>query len=134
MDLFRRIVNGSFDKEAPQPARLLIDTGASVSVIDEHWAASRFPSAPARQVGMQTTGIHGHEGAATKFITLPSLFISGQDTGHREFTSMSLGHVNFAYNAVGVAPVQGLLGSDVLFRINAVVSYAERRMLFSIGS
>ncbi|MEO6302167.1 MAG: hypothetical protein ABIP51_03235 [Bacteroidia bacterium] len=41
---------------------------------------------------------------------------------------LDLSHVNQSYQLIGLNPIDGVLGSDILFQYNAVINY-EKKLL-----
>jgi len=116
---------GHFELEAEingQPARLLLDTGASRTVLSTPSAARlglrTTPSAErAHGVG---AGDHATETAVLDELRLGALRL-------REVTTWTfdLGHVNRALEARGGGAIDGALGGDLLRPAEAIIDYAR---------
>jgi len=116
---------GHFELEAEingQPARLLLDTGASRTVLATPSAArlglrTAASAERARGVG---AGDHATETTVLDELRLGDLRLRGVAAWTFDF-----GHVNRALEARGSAAVDGALGGDVLRPAEAVIDYAR---------
>ena len=116
---------GHFELEAEvngQPARMLLDTGASHTI---------FATPSAQRLGLQTTpsaeraGGVGSSDHATETTIVDELRIGAVRLRQVTVWTFDLGHVNRALAAQGGAPVDGALGGDVLRPAEAVIDYAR---------
>lgn len=105
-----------------RPARLLLDTGASHTVL-------ATPSA--ERLGLRTTpsterahGV-GASSHATETAVLDELRLGDVRLQGVAVWTFDLAHVNGALAARGGAPVDGALGGDVLRPAQAVIDYAR---------
>ena len=109
-----------------QPARLLLDTGASHTI---------FATPSAQRLGLQTApsteraGGVGTSDHATETTIIDELRLGGVRLQRVAAWTFDLDHVNRALANQGGAPVDGALGGDLLRPAEAVIDYA-RAMLY----
>jgi clan AA aspartic protease (TIGR02281 family) len=105
-----------------QPARLLLDTGASHTVLATPSAARLgLRTAPsAERAGGVGTSDHATETTRIDELRLGAVRLPGVMVW-----TFDLGHVNAALEARGGEPVDGALGGDVLRPAEAVIDYAR---------
>lgn len=105
-----------------EPARLLLDTGASHTVL-------ATPSAA--RLGLRTTpsaeraGGVGASDHATETALIDDLRLGDVRLRGVAAWTFDLGHVNRALETRGGAPVDGALGGDVLRPAEAIIDYAR---------
>ncbi|WP_158238398.1 MULTISPECIES: retropepsin-like aspartic protease [Luteimonas] len=108
------------------PGTFILDTGAGRTVIDRA-AQSRFDDGRRVTSGGQATGAGGGNLAIG---TLPRSRLRIGDYRDDAFTVhfLALDHVNAAFARRGEAPVDGVVGADVLERAGAVIDYPNLRL------
>lgn len=103
------------------PAQMLVDTGASKTVVDAQWCQ-------AHQVPLVETGRHGGGagGVELPIYTVPdvSLTLDGIRIPTDSLVAIDLSHVNRSLAMKGGQPLAGVIGADVLRRQGAVLDYA----------
>ncbi|VXB34547.1 conserved exported hypothetical protein [Luteimonas sp. 9C] len=104
----------------------ILDTGAGRTVIDRA-AQSRFDQGRATRAGGRATGAGG-SGMAIR--ALPGNRLRIGDYRDDAFTVhfLALDHVNAAFSQRGEAPVDGVIGADILERGGAVIDYPNLRL------
>lgn len=124
---------GHFELEAAvngQPARLLLDTGASHTVL-------ATPSAV--RLGLQTTASAERAGGvgaadhATETAVVDELRLGAVRLRAVAVWTFDLEHVNCALAARGGAPIDGAVGGDVLRPAEAVIDYARATLYLRAG-
>ena len=105
-----------------QPARMLLDTGASHTIFD---------TAGAERLGLQTspTGARasgvGASDHAMETTSVDELRMSGITLRALSAWTFDLGHVNRGLAVHGGPPIDGAVGGDVLRPAEAVIDYAR---------
>jgi len=104
----------------------ILDTGAGRTVIDRA-AQSRFDEGRDVMAGGQATGAGGTGMAIS---ALPGNRLCIGDYRDDAFTLhfLALDHVNAAFSQRGEAPVDGVIGADILERGGAVIDYPNLRL------
>jgi hypothetical protein len=113
---------------AGKPARLVVDTGAGVTVIDSA-ALARFGlmlSGASRKGG----GV-GSSAMRLKYVDQHDLSLAGIDLSAIKLMSMDLSQVNVGFAREKVAPIVGVIGADVLWSCAAMLDYTKGVMLLS---
>jgi len=112
-------------------ANLLIDTGASRTVFDRtrmetfvHDAAP-FTELDKLSTGLGTDSMRGHT------VNLDSLEIGAITINNYTAMTLDLTHVNESYAKIGIEPIDGVLGGDILGEYNANIDYKTRKLKLS---
>lgn len=108
-------------------ARIIVDTGASKTVFDktriEKFVAERnFDVHEKMSSGLGTNTMQSQTTRIRK-IKIGEIEISDYRA-----VLLDLSHVNHSYEQIGLAPVDGVLGSDILLDYKAVIDY-EKKLL-----
>lgn len=108
-------------------ARMLVDTGASKSVFDKS-RMYRFVENLECQVndqlstGLGTNSMESHSTILQK-ITIGDLIIKDYKA-----ILIDLSHVNDSYTRIKIAPIDGVIGSDILNANQAVINYGKKQL------
>lgn len=102
--------------------RLLIDTGASKTVFDKQSIIRLLGSKPKNQTYAESIGL-GTEMVRTEMIILPGLHFEKLKLKKVEVALVDLAHINDAYAMLGLKPIDGVLGCDLLVRLNANINF-----------
>ena len=106
-------------------ARFLIDTGASKTVMDLNRIRNFVKHDDFRKNEYLSTGL-GTNNMESQF-TLVKKIVFGKITLHDyEMILLDLSHVNNSYQLLGKKPIDGVLGSDLLFKYKASIDYKTR--------
>ena len=105
-------------------ARFVIDTGASQTVLDAHRINHFIPKGSKRKLDSITTGVGTNE-LESAAITLPNLKLGTITTTNFEIVLLDLSHVNNSYSEMGFKKIDGILGSDLLQKFNAVIDFKK---------
>lgn len=108
-------------------ANVIVDTGASKTVFDktriEKFVTERkFEKHESLSSGLGTNTMQSEQ-VSIKRIKIGDLEIENYRT-----ILLDLSHVNQSYEQIGLKPVDGVLGSDILLKYNAIIDY-ERKIL-----
>jgi hypothetical protein len=110
-------------------ANLIIDTGASKTVLDrtrvsKYVKEKDFISHDKLSSGLGTNSMESQM-TLLKKISIGDLVINDYTT-----VLLDLSHVNGSYQQIGLKPVEGVLGSDILLLYNAVIDYEKKILKF----
>ncbi len=110
--------------------RFLLDTGASKTVIDKSWFEKHIGKDKLKTVKQETSGLHSvvHESYFGKIDEL-----AFGKTSVKKFTcaAIDLDHVNGTYKKVNKQKIHGILGSELLLQLGAVIDYKTSVMILS---
>jgi len=111
------------------PADFIIDTGASISLIDKNHAEKYgFKNANRNGTG-QISGFGGN--AEVTIGGYPDIEISGVELKSIKMYVTNLGKINSRLNEWGIFPV-GILGADFLNKNKVIIDYYSRQIKFDI--
>ena len=104
------------------PARMILDTGASRTVLHsgsvDKYKASPLPFCN----GLKSIGIEGVE-TLHREVVLDLMELDDIKMKNAVIATLDMTHVNNAYRVRDLPPVDGLLGGDVLMDTKAVIDY-----------
>ena len=112
---------------ARRPARFIVDTGASGSVLDSNAVSQynlKLSSDSRRGIGVGAT-------AKMNNIAKHDLTLVDIDLSDITLLALDLSHLNAGLKRKKVAPVVGVLGADLLWRRHAIIDYDRSIMLLS---
>jgi predicted aspartyl protease len=106
-------------------ANLIIDTGASKTVLDKTRAEKyvlnkNFALHNKLSSGLGTNTMESQT-TILKKMKIGTIIIENYTT-----VLLDLSHVNSSYEQLGLNAVDGVLGSDILFKYNAVIDYEKK--------
>ena len=106
--------------------RFLMDTGASKSVIDKHFYESKL-GRKLKVIKQETTGLHSTvmESYTGK---IKKLGIGQRMISEYPIAAVDLMHVNMTYKKMKLKKIDGILGSDLLVRLGAIIVYAQEKL------
>lgn len=99
-------------------ARLLVDTGASHTVIEKSFFKKTKSTAQA------TTGLHSSS-VQTHYGKLEELKLGALAIPNFKVVAASLDHVNDNYKLMELPPIKGILGSDILMSYKCSIDFAR---------
>ena len=103
---------------------MLVDTGASASVLDEKSAADL--GLVKQDCAEQAIGAGGSVEVA--MVDVARFDIQSVSMGSRSMCVLSLDHCNVALESKGARRVDGIIGADVLGEKSAIIEYANRTL------
>lgn len=106
-------------------ANVIIDTGASKTVFDKKRIAKyvlnkNFDRNEELSSGLGTNTMESH------LTTLKKIKIGDIEIADYKTILLDLTHVNQSYHQIGLIPIEGVLGSDILLQFNAVIDYQKK--------
>jgi len=112
-------------KLGDQEMRLLIDTGASKTVLDKNFITEHFSELPLEASEHQATGA-GTNSIQSEFAEVSGLKIGQLEIASYKIAVLDLKHVNETYSMINVNPIHGVIGSDLLVEFYAVINLKKR--------
>lgn len=118
-------------KSGRKKIRLIVDTGASKTVFDKSRFAKLFPDQDIQDSDALTTGLgtNTFPGATSK---IASLKLGDLKVKNFDVLVLDLSHVNNSYLLLGFQPFDGVLGSDLLLKYNALIDFQASTLHFNI--
>lgn len=107
------------------PVRLLLDTGASKTVINSHFAATHFEQKDFEQNPKGATGISGNE-IPSQIAKIDIIHIDQFKIKNLRTSLMPFDHVNQTYAKLSLPPIDAIIGMDILMK-------GEARILIDTG-
>ncbi len=110
-------------------ANLIIDTGASKTVFDktriEKFVKERtFEKHDSLSSGLGTNTMQSEQ------VMIKKIKMADLEIKNYKSILLDLSHVNESYEKVGLKPIDGVLGSDILLEYNAVIDYEKKILKF----
>jgi predicted aspartyl protease len=109
--------------------RMLLDTGASRTIldlkfIDELGLTDELKETEEKATGLGTNSMQGHR------LILPELKIGKLIMKNIEVGILDLSIVNSSYDMIGLPPIHGAIGGELLKKLKAVISYKDKEIYF----
>jgi len=114
-------------------ALLTLDTGASDTVFDTLLIEQMLSRKSRLHQDRLSAGL-GTSEMESRHIRIPSLQIGRLYIPSERFTCLDLQNLNTTYQSLGIPQVAGVLGSDILSRFDAHISYSSLRLTLHAGS
>lgn len=111
-------------------ALMIIDTGASKSVFDENRIHQFVGHDQFEKQDKLSTGL-GTNSMESKTVNIDSIILKEIEIKNYEATLLNLHHVNFSYDKLNLAPIDGIIGGDILTDFNAVIDYQKRELILT---
>jgi hypothetical protein len=108
-------------------ARLLIDTGASKTVLDKTFLLSLEPKVNLEQSEQLSTGL-GAGNLPSEYAQNLKLEIGDWNVDEASVAVLDLYHVNETYKSIGLPILHGVIGGDLLFSHQAVINYKKAEL------
>ncbi|HNP49841.1 MAG TPA: retropepsin-like aspartic protease [Bacteroidia bacterium] len=112
---------------------LLVDTGASRTVFDKQRSLRYIGESSHEPHDKLSTGL-GTSSMKTHLAVIRKIKIGELAIENFEAVLLDLSHVNESYEKMGLTPIDGVLGSDVLLKYKAVINYGKKELKFSFKS
>lgn len=111
-----------------QNAIMVLDTGASKSVIDLEWSRKNLKAEIALEEET-SVGVGGSQ-LTSYSATVDSLFIGDLQINQLPMALIDLSHVKLSYEKLQLPEITGIIGGDILNRFNAVIDYKNLIVCF----
>lgn len=108
-------------------SRLLIDTGASRTVFDQNRIEHFVPEPDAQENEQLSTGLGTNE-MKSQILTLDSLTIGNFTIKDYPSVIIDMGHINQSFEAIGLPPIDGVIGGDILLEYKALIDYRKKEL------
>ncbi len=108
-------------------ARLLLDTGASKTVLDQSRVLQFIQFHHLKSHDIASVGL-GSNSVETQLTQLSSMGFGTIKIKPVEVAVLDLSHVNQTYAMLGMPVIDGVLGSDILYQLKAVIDYGTKRV------
>jgi hypothetical protein len=106
-------------------ANLIIDTGASKTVLDTTRVSKYVKENDFKTHDKLSSGL-GTNTMQSQTTKLKKIQIGDLEILDYTTVLLDLSHVNGSYQQIGLKPVEGVLGSDILLQYNAVIDYEKK--------
>jgi len=118
-------------KVGSKKARLLLDTGASKTAFDQQKVLKFVSGDLVVKQDMNSIGLGSNE-VETHLSLLPSIKLGKIKLSKYEVAVLDLNHVNMAYKTLGFKKIDGVLGSDLLHRFEAIINYKKAQLSLTV--
>lgn len=115
-----------------QPAILLIDTGASRTVFDSSRVRNFEAKKEFRLHSKLSTGL-GTNSMPTQGVVIDSFKIGKLNIEDFDVVVLDLNHVNESYASLGIPPIDGVLGNDILVPYKAIVDLSKKQLTINLN-
>jgi hypothetical protein len=115
-----------------QYVNMLLDTGASKTVFDSNAISSMIDNLELNPHDKLTTGL-GTNSMESHFAEIGKLEIGEFFMENYVAVFLDLSHVNESYQHLEIPTIAGVLGSDFLVTLNAVVDFKEKKLVLISG-
>ena len=109
-------------------ARFLIDTGASVTVVNRDWFEKTFGTKKLKSIKQEVGGLHSSV-FETHIVSLTSLELGALALKNQTCAALDLSHVNSLYAKRKKPKIQGILGSDLMWKHKMIVDYGKGQLI-----
>lgn len=113
-----------------QPAKFIVDTGASQTVMDKEQSKKFIGSMSVEESETKSKGL-GTDSMQSFTTSLNSLQIGEMKIEDQDIVLLDLSHVVNSYLEMGLPAVDGVIGGDILSARKAVIDYGKESITFS---
>ena len=110
-----------------QSVKLLIDTGASRTVFDMDALKNILGKDSFDENEQKTTGL-GTTDMQSFFAIIDELQLGDVALNSYQAVLLDLAHVNNSYSNIGLSPIIGIIGGDILMKYRAVIDYKKQQL------
>lgn len=110
-------------------ARLILDTGASRTVLDKNKIGRFVKSTVFEKHDGVSTGL-GTNSMESHIVEIKKMEIGMLKLNELTFVLLDLSHVNQSYVEIGLKEIDGVLGGDILMQHSAVINYQKKTVQF----
>ena len=112
------------------PARVVIDTGASHSVFDKERIKKFLNEEKIKDVKKLSSGL-GTNTMKSQEARIYKMELGKIVLKNHKLVLLDLSHVIRSYESIGKKAIDGVIGSDILKRLNAVIDFSEKSLTIS---
>lgn len=109
---------------------LIIDTGASKTVFDITTINKMLKQDALDENEKLSSGLGTNTMKSFKAI-IDKFELDGFEELNYEVAVLDLSHVNHSYENIGLKPIDGIIGGDLLVKYNAIINYKEKTLTLS---
>jgi hypothetical protein len=124
---YQFFLNGSIGRKK---LYFLIDTGASRSVFDQERLQKRFPQFAFHPGEVLTVGFQDQL-ANSREVEIVGLMLGKLTVAHFDAIAVDLSYVNKTYAKFGMKKIDGIIGSELLVRLQAQVDFEHFKISFT---
>jgi hypothetical protein len=106
-------------------AKVIIDTGASKTVFDKKRIKKYVDKKTVEKHDSLSTGL-GTNTMTSELVSVKKIKIGELEIVNYKTILLDLSHVNHSYEQIKLNPIDGVLGSDLLLKYNAVIDYDKK--------
>lgn len=110
--------------------RLVVDTGASHSCLSKK--SVKHLIGKTETEADVVVGV-GRGKLNNKLVHVPSFKIGDLEIQNYPFLILQIAHINKMLLSLGLRTIDGLLGSDILYKYNAIIDYGRQKIFFQDG-
>lgn len=121
---FHPIIRG---KIADIPINLILDTGASRTVLGKH-IAHEFPTIDIGTEEIIAAGVNAQT-IEVEYVTVPEIILGEQFFHNMQVFSADLKGISEMYENVAGFQIDGLIGCDFLNNHNATINFKQRKVI-----
>lgn len=111
-------------------ARFVVDTGASHTVMDLN-RIHQFVNAAAIQLNPELSTGLGTSSMQSSMVKIKALQLDKKELKKFKMILLDLSHINNTYQALGFPPIDGVIGTDILNKFKATISFASKTITFN---
>ena len=104
--------------------RVLLDTGASKTVLDKTFVEEKCKSQKTETIGQSTSSLHSTV-SESNITYIKEIQLDQVKLKNYLVAVIDLTHVNQTYEGVGKKPIFGIVGSDILMERKAIIYYSK---------
>ncbi|CAN5240462.1 hypothetical protein BH09BAC5_BH09BAC5_11420 [soil metagenome] len=108
-------------------ANAIIDTGASKTVFDKTRIEKFLKKEKITEHDRMSTGL-GTASMQSHVVELKKLSIGKLDIPDYNGVVLDLSHVNQTYSAIGLSPIDAVLGSDIMEQYKAIIDFNKKTL------
>jgi hypothetical protein len=112
-------------------AHLVVDTGASRTVFDKERIKKYFKKEAITDIEKLSTGL-GTNSMQSQVTTLEKFEIAKIVLSEYTAVLLDLSHVITSYQSIGLKPVEGVIGSDILKKFKAIIDFRTNTMTLEV--
>ena len=108
--------------------RVLLDTGASKTVLDKTFVEEKCKSQKTETIGQSTSSLHSTV-SESNITYIKEIQLDQVKLKNYLVAVIDLTHVNQTYEGVGKKPIFGIIGSDILMERKAIIDYSKKILI-----
>ncbi len=108
-------------------AAFILDTGASQTAFDLEFVQKNLPALQINATTQISSGLGTND--MESFETTIEEFKLGDHVFENFFTAiLDLSHVNQTYSKLNLPQISGVIGNDILYKMNALIDYKNKQL------